>query len=270
MKVKDKTIIVTGGANGIGRELVLALLRKGSRVAAVDINEEALKETMSLAGDLAVNLSVHRVNITDRAQVEALPASVIAKHGTADALINNAGIIQPFVRVNDLGFEAAEKVMNVNFYGTLNMVKVFLPYFLNRPEAHIVNLSSMGGFLPVPGQTIYGASKAAAKLLTEGLYAELAGTNVKVTLVVPGAIATNITGNSGVDISMGADSDKKTQGIKPMPAPEAARLIIEGMEKDKYRMCVGKDAKFLVRLYRLSPGYATNLIVRKMSHLLKQ
>jgi short-subunit dehydrogenase len=75
--------------------------------------------------------------------------------------------------VNELGYEAIERVMNVNFYGTLYMTKTFLPHLLTRPEAHVVNVSSMGGFLPVPGQVIYGASKAAVKLLTEGLHSEL-------------------------------------------------------------------------------------------------
>ncbi|WP_252629481.1 SDR family oxidoreductase, partial [Enterobacter sp. JH539] len=90
--------------------------------------------------------------------------------------INNAGIIQPFVKIDQLGYEVVERVFNVNFYGTLYMTKTFLPHLLTRPEAHIVNVSSMGGFLPVPGQTIYGASKAAVKLFTEGLHSELADT----------------------------------------------------------------------------------------------
>ena len=76
------------------------------------------------------------------------------------------------------------------------MTKSFLPHLLKRPEAHIVNVSSMGGFLPVPGQTIYGASKAAVKLLTKGLHSELPGMNVKVTIIFPGAVNTNMTKNS--------------------------------------------------------------------------
>jgi len=78
------------------------------------------------------------------------------------------------------------------------MTKAFLPFFLKRSEAHVVNISSMGGFIPFPGQTIYGAAKAAVKIFTEGLYAELKDSNVNVTVVHPGAIATNITTNSGL------------------------------------------------------------------------
>ncbi|OMF28233.1 SDR family NAD(P)-dependent oxidoreductase [Paenibacillus sp. FSL H8-0259] len=116
---------------------------------------------------------------------------MIDQHGKVDGIINNAGIIHPFLKVNELEYDKIKLVMDINFYGTLYMVKSFLPYLLKRPVVHIANVSSMGGFLPVPGQTIYGASKAAVKLLTEGLRAELKDTNVKVTLVFPGGVSTN-------------------------------------------------------------------------------
>jgi len=147
MKVRNKVIVITGGGNGIGRELVLNLLSKGAHVAAVDINAAALQETVGLAGVMKDKLSTHVVNITDKDAVAALPEQVITKHGTVDGVINNAGIIQHFVRVNDLDYADIERVMNVNFYGTLYMKKAFLPHFLTRPEAHITNISSMGGFL---------------------------------------------------------------------------------------------------------------------------
>ena len=196
MKVANKVFVVTGGANGIGRELVLELLREGARVAAVDIDEKGLKETVALAGELGARISTHVVNITDRKVVEALVEKVVKAHGTVDGLINNAGIIQPFVRLNDLTYDQIERTMNVNFNGLLYMTKAFLPVLLKRPDGHIVNVSSMGGFLPVPGQTLYGASKADVKLLTEGLNSELLDTTVRVTLVFPGAISPHISVNS--------------------------------------------------------------------------
>ncbi|NLE33974.1 MAG: SDR family NAD(P)-dependent oxidoreductase [Bacteroidales bacterium] len=268
MKVEGKTIVVTGGGNGIGRELVLNLLDRGARVAAVDINEAALNETGNLAGSRAERLSVHVMNITDEKAVARLPEEVAAIHGSVDGLINNAGIIQPFVRLRDLNFEVAEKVMDVNFFGTLYMVKAFLATFRNRPEAHIVNVSSMGGFLPVPGQCVYGASKAAVKMLTEGLYAGLLGTGVRVSIVFPGAIATEITRNSGVEAPGSGKRDVDSSKFNPMPAAEAAKDIIDGMEKNKVRILVGKDSKFLNLLYRISPGYATRFISKQMKSLL--
>src|SRR5690606_21661568 len=162
-------------------------------VAAVDRSIEALEELQAKAGK---RLSIHMIDITDRAAVAVLPEAVVAVHGAVDGIINNAGVIQPFVRIADIEYEAIERVMNVNFYGTVNMIKAFLPYLKDRREAHIVNVSSMGGFLPVPGQSVYGASKAAVKLLSEGLFAELQGTNVGVTTVFPGATKTGISQNS--------------------------------------------------------------------------
>jgi short-subunit dehydrogenase len=156
--------------------------------------------------------------------------------------------------------------MDVNFRGTLYMTKSFLPVLKARPEAHIVNISSMGGFLPVPGQTIYGASKAAVKLLTEGLHSELKGTNVHVTVVFPGGVATNITTNSGVAIPNMPSGGKQP---KTTTAPDAAHQIVEGMAKNKFRVLVGSDAAMMDKLYRLAPGWAAGFIAKQMAALLK-
>jgi NAD(P)-dependent dehydrogenase (short-subunit alcohol dehydrogenase family) len=266
MKIQNKVIVVTGGAKGIGRELVLNLLSRGAMVAAVDIDEAALQETASLAGVNKQNLSTFVVNITKKTDVEALPAQVIAKHGAVDGIINNAGIIQPFVRLNDLGYEAIQRVIDVNFYGTLFMTKAFLPYLLKRPEGHIANISSMGGFLPVPGQTIYGASKAAVKLLTEGLHSELLNTNIHVTIIFPGAIGTNIAVNSGVTGSIKIEKGQST--MKTLPANKAARIIIDGIEQNRYRILVGSDARFMDFISRLNPESAARFIYNQMKSLL--
>lgn len=267
MQAAGKTIAVTGGGNGIGRELVLNLLGRGARVAAIDISETGLAETAQLAGDKADRLSTHVANITDREVVEALPSAIIEKHGQIDGLINCAGIIQPFVKVNDLEIAAIERVMNVNFWGLTYMTKTFLPYLLERPSAHIVNVSSMGGFLPVPGQSIYGASKAAVKLLTEGLHSELMETNVGVTVVFPGAIATNISQNSGLD-APSVDDAGDTPKFKMTAPADAARIIVDAMEKDAYRVCVGSDSKMMDRLCRLMPERAAGIIYKQMRSLL--
>ncbi|MBX7237004.1 MAG: SDR family oxidoreductase [Caldilineales bacterium] len=268
MKVQNKIIVVTGGGNGIGRELVLRLLAKGAHVAAVDINEAGLKETAELAGKKKDNLSLHVANVTDRAAVEALPGQVIAKHGAVDGLFNVAGIIQPFVRIKDLEYAAIERVMNVNFYGTLYMTKTFLPHLLKRPVAHIANISSMGGFLPVPGQGIYGASKAAVKLMTEALHSELANTNVRVTVIFPGAIGTNIANNSGVGNTLTMPDDSQRQAIKPLAPSKAAEIIVKGVERDEYEILVGRDSAFMNFIYRVSSRRAARFISKQMASLL--
>lgn len=261
MKASGRHFLLTGGGNGIGRALALQLIGKGARVTAVDKDAAALEKTGRMVPAQDASRFLPRVaDISDRMAVEALCREVIEQHGPVDGLINDAGIIQPFVRVADLDYEHIEQVMGVNFRGTLYFVKTLLPQLLTRPEAHIVNVSSMGGFLPVPGQTIYGASKAAVKLFTEGLHAELADTRVRVTLVLPGAVDTDITRNSGVE--------RPDTSMPMLPASQAAAMIIDAMEGDRYRVLVGKDARTMDMLYRLNPARAARMIRRRMRELL--
>lgn len=127
MKVQNKTIVVTGGGSGMGRELVLALLSKGAKVVTLDINKPGLEETAKLAAENGDNLSTHVNDITDKTAVEQLASKIISEHSFVDGLINNVRIIQPFVRVNDLSYDLIDRLMNVNFYGTLYLAKAFLP-----------------------------------------------------------------------------------------------------------------------------------------------
>lgn len=265
VSLENKVFVVTGAGGGIGSELAYGLLQRGAKVVAVDLNEENLRLFEKQVNNQ--NLKIVSLDITDVEAVNKLPSKVKESFDTVEGLINCAGIIQPFVKVNDLEYDAIEKVMKVNFFGTLYMTKAFLPKLLERPEAHLVNVSSMGGFLPVPGQSVYGASKAAVKLLTEGLYAELKDTNVHVSIVFPGATKTEITNNSGVELpSQGADLE--SSNLPMLSAEEVANIILNGIEKKKYQIFTGKDSKFTNVLYRLSPKFATNFIANKMKSLL--
>lgn len=267
MRIDNQVFVVTGGGNGMGREVTLELLRRGARVAAVDLNDEGLAETARLAsaGD---RLTTHTLNVADREAVLALPAAVERAHGHVDGLLNIAGIIQPFVKIQDLGFEQIERVMTVNFWGVVTTTKAFLPSLLARPEAAVLNVSSMGGFVPVPGQAAYGASKAAVKLFTEALFAEMQGTAVAVTVVFPGGVSTNITGNSGVDVSRMEAAAAGRRQRKVTSPEDAARQIVEGLAAGAFHVRIGSDAKFMDRLSRLSPKRATLLIARQMKSLL--
>lgn len=268
MQIKDKVFVVTGGGNGMGREVAIGLIKRGARVAAVDLNEAGLAETAKLAGAADGRLTIHPLNVTDRAAVAALPDAVVKAHGQVDGLFNVAGIIQPFVKIKDLDIEVIERVMNVNFWGVVNTSKAFLPHLLARPQSSLLNVSSMGGFLPVPGQAAYGASKAAVKLFTEALFAESQGTSLAVTIVFPGGVATNITGNSGVDMSKFEAAAESAKPRKTTSPEDAARQMIEGVERGSFRVLIGSDAKFMDRLARLSPRRATLFIADQMKSLL--
>ncbi len=262
MKISGKVALVTGAGSGMGRELTLELVRLGASVIAVDIHQATVEESKALAGSKSSKVTAITLDVTDRAAVAALPSQV----GPIDILINNAGIIQPFVPISELSLEAAEKVMNVNFYGPLALIKAFLPHLIARPEAHILNVSSMGAYAPVPGQSVYGASKAALKLMTEGLRSELMETNVGVTVAFPGAVNTNITTNSGIAIPH-VEGDAAT--FKSLAADAAARIMVDAIENSRARVTVGKDATMMDRLSRFNPVFAANLIYKQMKSLLK-
>lgn len=262
MKVNGTLVLVTGAGSGMGRELTLELVRRGARVAAVDMRIDTLQETKDIAGP---GVEIFPLDVTNREEVAELPEKIRVAMGAIDILINNAGIIQPFVPIQELAVEDAERVMNVNFYGPLTMIQAFLPTLRSRPKAHILNVSSMGAYAPVPGQSVYGASKAALKLLTEGLRSELLDTNVGTTIAFPGAVATNITTNSGIAIPK---TNAEAPQFKSLDAPSAARIMIDAIEKDKARVTVGKDARTMDILSRINPIFAANLIHKQMKSLL--
>ena len=267
MKLNGKTILVTGGGNGIGRQLVLQLLQKDNTVLALDLSQKALEETKELSNHHP-KLFLYTANITSKDELQKTSAKIKDDGHTLDGYINVAGIIHPFVDVLELDDSVIERVMNVNFYGTLHMVRTFLPDLLKRPTAHIVHISSMGGFVPVPGQTIYGASKAAVKLLTEGLRSELKDTPVHVSVVFPGGVATEITKNSNVKLSDAMASKQDSPPIKLLTPQACASIIIKGMEKNKYHIIAGKDASFMYRFSRLAPKKAANIIQKMLKKVL--
>jgi short-subunit dehydrogenase len=212
---------------------------------------------------IGILLCKKKNKITDKYALESMLEKTQDIFGTVDGVVNNAGIIHRFQKINDIDFGVVEKVMNVNFYGTLNVCKVILPHLLARPEAHIVNVSSMGGFLPTAGQGIYCASKAAVKSLSEGLCAELSDTGVHISVAFPGAMFTDIKNNSGLGELSQEDKEKSKTVLHPR---RAAEIIIRGIECNRKRIYVGNDAKTMNFLYRLTPGFAVKMIYKKIQY----
>ena len=260
MRIRDRVFVVTGAGSGIGQAVTLDLLSRGARVAAVDLREAGLAETVTLAAAPPNRLTTHVLDITDRAAVAALPQQVVDEHGQVDGLMCIAGIIQRFVYLDQMTMDEIERIMAVNFWGTLYMDLAFLPLLEKRPEASLVNVASMGALVPVPGQSMYGASKGAVRLLTEALYAELRDSNVAVTLVFPGGTATHITENSGVEPPR-IPADKMP---KILTAPEVATAIVEAVQKGTFRVLIGRDTHMLDRLSRLAPQRAISLAAERM------
>lgn len=262
MRIPDRVFVVTGAGNGMGREVALGLIRKGAKVAAVDVAAEGLAETARLAA-AGTSLSTHVVDVTDREAVNALPAAVIERHGVVDGVVNIAGVIHRFAYVDDLDPSETDRIMRINYEGTVNVCRAFLPVLKQRPEALIANMSSLSALIPFASQTFYGASKGAVKQFSEGLYAELHGTGIEVCTIFPGQVSTDLTGNSGVEML-----DAGSRAVRATTPQDAGRKIVAGIEKGRFRILVGTDAAVLDRLVRINAGWATRFVARQMKSVL--
>lgn len=250
----NKVTVVTGAGSGIGQALVRHIAAKGGNIALVDVNEKGLDDTLQSISMHPGKFSKHIADVTNEEQIKALPEQVVAEHKQIDVLFNNAGI------TIDKTFEEHsiadwQKIIGINLWGVIYGCHYFLPYLLQRPEAHIANTSSLAGFVGFPKQSSYCVTKAAVRALNESLYAEYKHRNVHVTSIHPGAIQTNIF-NVAVEHSMDQDASRKFfEKVKKfaMPADKAAAIIVRAVEKKKQRVRVGKDSVLTDIVKRLIP-----------------
>ncbi|OWL90399.1 acetoin dehydrogenase [Halopseudomonas aestusnigri] len=256
MQIKDCVAVLTGAGSGIGRALAVALARSGCHLALVDLNPDSLAETATQARALGARVSEHPTDVSDRSAVAALPSAVVAEHGSVDLLINNAGVALggTFDQVSEENFDW---LMSINFDAVVTLCRAFLPLLRQRPEARIVNISSLFGLITPAGQTAYCASKFAVRGFSNALRLELTNTNVGVTVVHPGGVATAIaTSARSPDSESDAEKQRKlarANRLLRMPPPKAAQIILRGIERNKPRVIVGNDARILSWLERLMP-----------------
>lgn len=248
--------VITGAGSGIGRSLALRLAGRGHDLALCDIKPERLADTAREARAAGARVSEHVLDVADAAAVATLPAAVEAEHGRVSAVFNNAGVsvVGQFREVSKSDFEW---LFGINFWGVVNMSRAFLPLLLREPAAHLVNVSSVFGFVGVPGQSAYCASKFAVRGFTESLRHELDGTSVRVVQVHPGGIKTNIAHDARHVASIDeathrATADQFVQSVRTTP-DQAADCILNGLDAGEVRIRIGADARMLDRLARLMP-----------------
>ena len=267
--VSGKVAVVTGAGSGIGRALAIELARRGARVAISDVDAAGLAGTATSIGGADVDQRV--LDVGDREAFEAYATAVLERFGVVHQLYNNAGIA--FSRpVLESEYADYERVFAVNLWGVIHGTKAFLPHLVASGDGHLVNVSSLNGYMAQDQMTHYCASKFAVRGFTEAVRAEMlaAGHPVQVASVHPGGIKTNIA-NAAFDKAreLGLPTteadvrrrDTYNAKLLKMDPAQAARIIVGGVEAGRPRILVGSDAKVVDALVRLLPARYPRLAV---------
>lgn len=197
MRMKDKVVLITGGGAGIGKATALRFAEEGAKVVICDVNEEAGK---AVAAELGGEDHFYKVNVADRAEVQAWVADVVEKFGRVDVLVNNAGIIRDgqMIKfkngelVGQMSEENFDLVVSVNLKGTFNCAQAVAPYMAKQGGGVILNATSVVGLDGNFGQTNYVATKAGVIGMTKTWSRELGKLGIRVNAVAPGFTATEI------------------------------------------------------------------------------
>lgn len=261
-RLAGRVAVVTGGASGVGRATAEALAAKGCALALVDVNEARLAETAGALAAGGTRVSTHPTDVADAEAMAALPAAVVAEHGAVHVLVNNAGV-SVTANFEEHTLDDLRWIVGINLWGVIHGCKFFLPELRKADEAHIVNVSSMFGFLGVPTQSAYCATKFAVRGLSEALYVELHDSSIGVTSIHPGGVATNI-GES----MRSYDDDLReatVAGLARSRPPEAvAKAIVRAIERDRLRAIVGIEAWIAEWMKRLMPVRTQSLLAARM------
>ncbi|MGX5656902.1 SDR family NAD(P)-dependent oxidoreductase [Geodermatophilus nigrescens] len=263
--VRGKVAVVTGAGSGIGRQLAFELAKRGARLALSDVDELGLGQTADRAKALGAEVHTARVDVSDRDAVVAYADAVAAHFGVVHQVYNNAGISGGGRSVLDTDWETYDRTLGVNLFGVIHGTKAFLPHLVASGDGHVVNVSSLNGFMAQPTLSAYCASKFAVRGFTEVVRTEMVagGHPVQVTVVHPGGVKTNIASSTareaqaqGIELSAAEVARQRVYDEKllKMPAEQAARIVVDGVEAGKPRVRVGRDAVLVDRLVRLLPA----------------
>ncbi|HEU5346690.1 MAG TPA: SDR family NAD(P)-dependent oxidoreductase [Ktedonobacterales bacterium] len=266
MKLTPGTVaVVTGAGSGIGRALALHLAARGCDLALADVNREGISETVEqivAAGKARIRVTTHVVDVADWGAIQRFAGEVEQRHSSAQLLINNAGVALGGT-FEQVSLEDFAWVMGINFWGVVHGCKAFLPILRRQPAAHIVNLSSVFGLVAPPGQAAYSSSKFAVRGFSQALAGELRDTPIRVSVVHPGGVRTNIARNArvgAVDPELARAGAEYFERALRMPPEQAAAIIVRGVERDQPRILVGNDARMLDAMARALPGRVGKIV----------
>lgn len=248
----NKLVVITGAAGGIGSALARGFAARGAHLALLDYNSEAVATIGATLQSAGHTVSTHVANVADPSSLAQARAEILAHHGRVDVLVNNAGITV-FAQLEATEASELERVLDVNLRGVIHGCKLFLPDLRARPRAHIVNISSMAALAGMPWQTIYCASKFAVRGFTAALRAELSGTGIGVTCVLPGSTRTNIVGAAATRNPELRAKLSKLLLAYGYPPDWLARKLVRAVRRNRAELLVGPDSWMLAAAVRVCP-----------------
>lgn len=229
-KISGKTVAITGAARGIGFATARALLQRGARVVIGDRDVAVLNSAVRSLGE---GVRGYPLDVTDRGSF-ALFLDKARGGGHIDVLINNAGVM-PIGGFLDQGEQALRSAIEVNFYGVVTGCQLVLPEMIERGAGHIVNVASLAGLMPVPGQTVYAGTKSAVISLSSALSDEFADRGVQVSVVMPPFTRTELIAGTA-----------QTKSNRPVEPAAIAAAIVKALDKPKTHVTVPGGIRFVL------------------------
>ncbi len=247
--LSGQVVAVTGGARGIGKETARHLIRQGMKVALGDLDLAMVEAT---AVELGPNARGYALDVTERSSFEAFLDAAEADFGPLDVLVNNAGIMAlgPFLEESD---ETARRQVDINVHGVLFGMKLAVPRFVARGRGHLVNIASTAGKGGFPGGATYCGTKHFVVGVSEALRAELRGTPVEVSCVMPGVVNTELA--SGLT---------EARGIKNVNPEDVAAAIVEVLQVPRFDVFVPKSIGPITQIMNVLPRGGREAITRAL------
>jgi NADP-dependent 3-hydroxy acid dehydrogenase YdfG len=248
--LQGKVVAITGGARGIGKATAKALAREGAVIAIGDLDAELARATASELGEGSVGLEL---DVTRRDSFENFLDQVSERLGPLDVIINNAGImpIGPFAEEDDA---TAKRMIDINLHGVITGTKLAIPPMVQRRTGHIVNIASQAGKAGVPGGATYCATKHAVVGLSEAVRAELRGTGVEVSVVMPAVVNTEL--GSGLP---------DTPGVKKLEPEDVANEIVNALKFPKFDVWVPRSSAAISTVMQLLPRRGREAVGRLLN-----
>lgn len=262
-----KTVIVSGASSGIGKGLVKKLIADhGCTVIGIARNEKRMNALVEELGDKARYFSYYLFDVSDKESWRNFANDIVEKGIQPDILINNAGILPKFNKFGHYSLEDIDRAMQVNFYSNVYSMNVMIPILLKSKSAGIVNVSSSAALCSLAGTSIYSASKAAVKSMTEAIREEYRG-RIYVGLVCPGFTKTDIFHNQSK-----GDESARSEKMLNMVSTSCEKMvndIINGIWRKKGNMVFGIDAKMMndgTRFFGVLTSKVSSSVIKK-AHL---